>query len=145
VSLQYLYRRSSLAPDAIVARIQLQFPLGEPGAVRAELQDRLVRRKATQPVAQPNAGSCFRNPPGDRAGRLIEAVGAKGWRVGGAEVSTLHANFIINTGGATAEDVAILLAKVRAAVLEQFGIGLELEVHFVGVFSAAQAIGATAT
>ena len=95
-----------------------------------------MRRKATQPVAVPNAGSCFRNPPGDRAGRLIEAVGAKGWRAGGAEVSELHANFIVNAGGAKALDVSSLLARVHRAVDEEFGIDLHLEVHLVGEFVA---------
>jgi UDP-N-acetylmuramate dehydrogenase len=93
-----------------------------------------VRRKATQPVALPNSGSCFRNPPGDHAGRLIEALGAKGWREGGAEVSTLHANFIVNSGGASARDVATLLSRVRRAVHERFGVDLHLEVHLVGEF-----------
>ncbi|MBD5636079.1 MAG: UDP-N-acetylenolpyruvoylglucosamine reductase, partial [Candidatus Eremiobacteraeota bacterium] len=98
------------------------------------LQQRLVRRKATQPLQFPNAGSCFRNPAGDKAGRLIEAVGAKGWSEGGAEVSQLHANFILNRGDATASDVACLLARVRRAVVERFDVELELEVHFVGAF-----------
>jgi UDP-N-acetylmuramate dehydrogenase len=139
VFVEYHYRRSSLAADAIVSRVSMSFEAGDPAEVRSSLQTRLVRRKATQPVGQPNAGSCFRNPPGDRAGRLIEAVGAKGWRVGGAEVSTLHANFIVNTGGATAQDVSTLLARVRNAVLEASGIALELEVHFVGAFTASDA------
>jgi UDP-N-acetylmuramate dehydrogenase len=95
---------------------------------------RLVRRKRTQPLQFPNAGSCFRNPPGDKAGRLIEAAGAKGWREGEAEVSELHANFIVNRGGAKAADVAALLARVRREVAGRFGVELELEVHFVGVF-----------
>jgi UDP-N-acetylmuramate dehydrogenase len=99
------------------------------------MQARLVRRKRTQPLQLPNAGSCFRNPPGDKAGRLIEAAGAKGWREGDAEVSPQHANFIVNRGNARAADVAALLARVRRAVVEQFGIELELEVHFVGVFA----------
>jgi UDP-N-acetylmuramate dehydrogenase len=84
----------------------------------------------------PNAGSCFRNPPGDRAGRLIEAAGAKGWRAGGAEVSSLHANFIVNVGGAKALDVSSLLARVHRAVDDAFGIDLHLEVHLVGEFVA---------
>ena len=112
----------------------LDFERGEPAAVREELQQRLVRRKRTQPLQLPNAGSCFRNPPGDKAGRLIEAAGAKGWREGDAEVSELHANFIVNHGAATASDVARLLARVRREVAERFGVELELEVHFVGVF-----------
>ncbi len=134
VTPQYFYRHTTLARDAVVARVTLGFPRGEPAAVRDEMQGRLVRRKRTQPLQFPNAGSCFRNPPGDRAGRLIEAAGAKGWREGGAEVSELHANFIVNRGDARAADVAALLARVRRAVAETSGVELELEVHFVGVF-----------
>ncbi len=135
VTMQYFYRHTTLARDAVVARVTLGFERGDPAAVRADMQQRLVRRKNRQPLQYPNAGSCFRNPPGHRAGQLIEAVGAKGWRIGGAEVSELHANFIVNRDGATAADVASLLAKVRRAVADQHGIELELEVHFVGVFT----------
>lgn len=134
VTVQYFYRHTTLARDAVVARVTLAFERDDPKAVREEMQARLVRRKNTQPIALPNAGSCFRNPDGDKAARLIEAVGAKGWREGGAEVSPLHANFINNVGGATARDVAVLLARVRRAVLERFGVELQLEVHLVGVF-----------
>ena len=130
------YRETSIPRDAVVARVGLRFERGDPVAVRERLQARLVRRKATQPVAVPNSGSCFRNPPDDHAGRLIEAAGAKGWREGGAEVSPLHANFIVNTGGASACDVATLLARVRRAVDERFGVALQLEVHLVGEFTA---------
>ncbi len=134
ITVQYFYRHTTLARDAVVSRVTLAFELGDPKRVREEMQTRLVRRKSTQPIALPNAGSCFRNPQGDKAARLIEAAGAKGWRVGGAEVSPLHANFINNVGGATARDVATLLARVRRAVHEQFGVELQLEVHLVGVF-----------
>lgn len=134
VALQYFYRSSSLARDAIVSRVVLTFERDDPQRVREEMHGRLVRRKRTQPIALPNAGSCFRNPPGDKAARLIEAAGAKGWREGGAEVSPLHANFINNVGGASAKDVATLLARVRSAVLDRFGVELQLEVHLVGVF-----------
>jgi len=134
VTPQYFYRHSTLARDAVVARVTLAFARGEPAAVRESTQMRLVKRKHTQPLQFPNAGSCFRNPPGDHAGRLIEAAGAKGWREGDAEVSDLHANFIVNRGAARAADVAALLARVRRTVVERFGVELELEVHFVGVF-----------
>jgi UDP-N-acetylmuramate dehydrogenase len=134
IDVAWNYRRTTIPRDAIVARTALRFERGDPKAVRERLQSRLVRRKATQPVAIPNSGSCFRNPDGDHAGRLIEAVGAKGWREGGAEVSGLHANFIVNTGGASARDVATLLARVRRAVEERFGVELHLEVHLVGEF-----------
>jgi UDP-N-acetylmuramate dehydrogenase len=134
VSVQYFYRHTTLARDAVVSRVRLAFERGDPKAVRDEMQARLVRRKGTQPIATPNAGSCFRNPDGDKAARLIEAAGCKGWREGGAEVSTLHANFINNLGGATARDVAILLARVRREVDARFGVALQPEVHLVGVF-----------
>lgn len=134
VTIEYFYRRTSLGRDAIVSRVTLTFERGDPKSVREEMQARLVRRKNTQPIALPNAGSCFRNPDGDKAARLIEAAGAKGWREGGAEVSPLHANFINNVGDATAQDVATLLARVRRAVTERFGVELQLEVHLVGVF-----------
>jgi UDP-N-acetylmuramate dehydrogenase len=132
----FSYRHTTLPRDAMVAGVTLAFERGDPAAVRARTQDRLVRRKATQPVAIPNAGSCFRNPPGDRAGRLIEAAGAKGWRAGGAEVSSLHANFICNVADATALDVSTLLARVHRAVGDAFGVDLHLEVHLVGEFVA---------
>ncbi len=135
IAVAWRYRETTLPPDAIVARAELRFERGDPAEVRERLRARLVRRKATQPVAQPNSGSCFRNPPGDHAARLIEALGAKGWREGGAEVSGLHANFIVNTGGASARDVATLLARVRRAVEERFGVALHLEVHLVGEFT----------
>jgi UDP-N-acetylmuramate dehydrogenase len=135
IDVGWQYRHTSIPRDAIVAQATLRFARGEPAEIRERLQSRLVRRKATQPVALPNSGSCFRNPPGDHAGRLVEAVGAKGWREGGAEVSALHANFIVNTGGASARDVATLLARVRRAVQERFGVELHLEVHLVGEFT----------
>ncbi len=135
VNVQYFYRHTTLARDAIVSRVVLQFESADVASVRDEMQSRLVRRKRTQPIALPNAGSCFRNPEGDKAARLIEAAGAKGWREGGAEVSPLHANFINNVDGASAKDVATLLARVRREVYDKFGVELQLEVHLVGVFT----------
>ena len=134
VDVRYFYRHTTLARDAVVVGAELVFAHGDVNEVREEMQARLVRRKQTQPIALPNAGSCFRNPEGEKAARLIEAVGAKGWREGDAEVSPLHANFINNVGRARACDIAILLARVRRAVAERFGIELQLEVHLVGVF-----------
>ena len=135
IDVAYQYRRTTIPRDAVVTRAELAFATAEVRPIRERLQARLVRRKATQPVAMPNAGSCFRNPPGDHAARLIEALGAKGWREGGAEVSPVHANFIVNTGGATAQNVATLLARVRRAVVDQFAVDLHLEVHLVGEFT----------
>ncbi len=134
VSVQYYYRHTTLARDAVVAKVRLRFERGDPEVVRSELKARLQRRNATQPIQLPSAGSVFRNPPGDKAGRLIQEAGCKGWRCGGAEVSPLHANFIVNLGGARAADIATLMARVRRRVHERFGVDLMLEQHIVGVF-----------
>jgi len=92
----------------------------------------LAKRSDSQPLGRPSAGSVFRNPPGDHAGRLIEAAGLKGAREGGAMVSDKHANFIINTGEATARDIEALIARVRAEVGRRFGLELEPEVRIIG-------------
>ncbi|HEY5094323.1 MAG TPA: UDP-N-acetylmuramate dehydrogenase, partial [Candidatus Eremiobacteraceae bacterium] len=94
-----------------------------------ELRRRIDKRRATQPIEMPNSGSIFRNPPGDHAARLIEASGCKGMRHGGAQVSQKHANFIVNSGGATCADVLALIEEVRQRVFEQQAVSLELEVH----------------
>ena len=99
---------------------------------RARIKEFLSRRIATQPLQQPNAGSVFRNPPGDHAARLIEACGLKGMTIGGAEVSTKHANFIVNRGGATASDMEALVEAVRQRVLLRTGVDLVPEVRIVG-------------
>jgi UDP-N-acetylmuramate dehydrogenase len=89
-------------------------------------------RRRTQPLAEPNCGSVFTNPPGDHAARLIEEAGAKGRRVGGASVSTKHANFIVAGEGATATDVVALIGQVQDIVAERSGVRLEPEVRIVG-------------
>lgn len=97
-----------------------------------QMHHHLERRRATQPLNLPNAGSVFMNPPGDYAGRLIEQAGLKGLQEGQAQVSEKHANFIVNLGGATAKDVLILLDRMRAVVQERFGVRLEPEVKIWG-------------
>jgi UDP-N-acetylmuramate dehydrogenase len=106
----------------------------EPGvtASRENLDAMLERRRTTQPLGLPSCGSVFRNPPGDHAARLIEAAGLKGFRIGGAEVSTKHANFIINSENATATDVEELIEHVRHCVQQKHGIELIHEVRIVG-------------
>ena len=106
----------------------------EPGVTASmeAMKEMLERRKATQPLGLPSCGSVFRNPPGDHAARLIEAAGLKGYRIGGAEVSPKHANFIINTGDATATDIEELIEHVRQTVIEQHGVELRHEVRIVG-------------
>jgi UDP-N-acetylmuramate dehydrogenase len=101
-------------------------------ASKETLDALLERRKTTQPLGLPSCGSVFRNPPGDHAARLIESAGLKGHRIGGAEVSTKHANFIINSDNATATDVEELIEHVRRTVIEQHGIELLHEVRIVG-------------
>lgn len=98
-------------------------------------RESLARRKATQPVGKPSAGSTFRNPPGDHAARLIEASGLKGYRIGGAQVSTLHANFIVTEAGARAADVEALILHLQAEVQRLHGVRLQTEVRIVGVAS----------
>jgi UDP-N-acetylmuramate dehydrogenase len=105
---------------------------GPASAVRARLLEVQKHRRATQPIEQRSLGSTFKNPPGDSAGRLIDAAGLKGMRVGGAQISPKHANFIVNLGGATADDVLALMAEMRNRVFQRFGIELEPEVRVIG-------------
>jgi UDP-N-acetylmuramate dehydrogenase len=104
----------------------------DPDASAATIKELLGRRNATQPLGVPSCGSVFRNPPGDFAGRLIERAGLKGLRVGAASVSEKHANFIINTGGASAADIERLIEQVRDGVERACGVRLELEVRVIG-------------
>jgi UDP-N-acetylmuramate dehydrogenase len=103
-----------------------------PVAVRARLLEVQKHRRATQPIEQRSLGSTFKNPPGDSAGRLIDAAGLKGLRIGGALISPKHANFIVNLGGASADDVLALMAEMRNRVFQRFGIELEPEVRIIG-------------
>jgi len=120
-------------PDDIFTAAWFRFPVGDSSAARARIRELLARRIATQPLSLPNAGSVFRNPPGDHAARLIEACGLKGHAIGGARVSEKHANFIVNPGGkAKAADIEALIAFVRATVLAKTGVELEPEVRIVG-------------
>ncbi len=110
----------------------LMLERGDGAAARAQIKRLLAKRVASQPLELPNAGSVFRNPPGDYAARLIEACGLKGMRIGGAQVSEKHANFIVNTGGATAADIERLIEQVEATVAARTGVKLEREVRIIG-------------
>src|SRR5450756_1047405 len=110
----------------------LQFPKGDGESARQGIKALLSKRIATQPLNLPNAGSVFRNPQGDHAARLIEQCGLKGRQIGGAQVSEKHANFIVNTGAATAADIEDLINEVQAVVQQQTGIKLHPEVRIVG-------------
>jgi UDP-N-acetylmuramate dehydrogenase len=108
------------------------FEPGDETAAMARIRSLLSKRVASQPLNQPNAGSVFRNPPGDHAARLIESCGLKGFTIGGAQVSPKHANFIVNLGDATAKDIESMVDHVHATVLEKTGIELAREVRIVG-------------
>jgi UDP-N-acetylmuramate dehydrogenase len=107
-------------------------PKGDGKVSRDKIKELLSKRIAAQPLQQPNAGSVFRNPPGDHAARLIEACGLKGTRRGGAEISRKHANFIVNTGAASAADIEDLIDLAQRTVRERFGVELEREVRIIG-------------
>jgi UDP-N-acetylmuramate dehydrogenase len=127
------YRHSALWDlGHTVVRAGLRLTRGEACAIHLKLCDTLEVRCAKQPVSSPSAGSIFKRPEGDYAGRLLEAAGAKGMRVGDAAVSTKHANFMVNLGKATAADVIELIDSVRDLVSEQFGVTLETEVCVIG-------------
>lgn len=128
----FSYRHSSLRQAGIVVAVSLELEPGDPASIRERVAAQLRCRRDRQPLEWPNAGSVFKNPPGHYAGQLIEAVGAKGWRVGGAEVASKHANFIINRGQGTAADVLALITRVQEAVASQLGINLELEIEVWG-------------
>jgi UDP-N-acetylmuramate dehydrogenase len=131
----FSYRRSFLGQDAVVIGARLLLNPGDPAAIRARMDEARAWRRATQPLAEPNCGSVFKNPPGDHAARLIEAAGAKGRRAGGAAVSTKHANFIVTEPGARAADVVALIEEVRSLVEAHDGVRLESEVQLVGTFA----------
>ncbi|MCB9728835.1 MAG: UDP-N-acetylmuramate dehydrogenase [Deltaproteobacteria bacterium] len=125
------YRHSELPEGSVVTAARFAVRDADPD-MRQRLDAVLAYRKATQPLQAPSCGSVFANPPGDHAGRLIEAAGLKGHTVGGAQVSEQHANWIINRGGASAADVHALIALCRRTVFERFGVELHHEVQLLG-------------
>jgi len=136
--LQFGYRTSALREGALkgglVVQATIQLERGD-GEAAKTLMAKLTRERAeTQPIKTKNCGSVFKNPPGDSAGRLVQAAGLKGAREGMAVVSPLHGNFIVNEGGATAADVKRLIERIQAEVKKRFNIVLETEVEMVGRF-----------
>ena len=142
------HRSDPAASPEVVVSATFRLSPAAPDAIRERLDDIRRWRQAHQPLGIPSAGSYFRNPPGDSAGRLIEAAGLKGTRLGGASVSEKHANFLINDRKGTADDVRRLGERVRTEVASRFGVELEPEVVFVGEWgpdwSAAASAGSTA-
>ncbi|MDQ5816104.1 MAG: UDP-N-acetylmuramate dehydrogenase, partial [Actinomycetota bacterium] len=133
--LDYSYRSSNLSERDVVLDASFAFDAEDAAEVRNRMESFRAHRAETQPGATQNAGSVFKNPPGESAGRLVEAAGLKGFSVGGASVSQLHANFFMARDGATtAQDVYDLVHEVRARVSRAAGIELEPEIRFIGSF-----------
>jgi UDP-N-acetylmuramate dehydrogenase len=130
--LSFGYRRLELPARAIITAVQLRLVCGRAPELGAAVRDARERRERHQPRGHPNAGSIFKNPSGTHAGRLIEEVGLKGARLGGACFSERHANFIVNLGGARASDVKGLMDLATRAVRQRLGVELEPEVRLVG-------------
>ena len=126
------YRHSGLDAYFCVTGATLTLELGDVDAITERMQAFYKQKVATQPFAEENAGCMFKNPPGDSAGRLIDISGLKGYRIGGAEVSTVHGNFILNIDNATAADVLNLVAYIQQQVEEKTGISLQTEVKRLG-------------
>jgi UDP-N-acetylmuramate dehydrogenase len=136
--LHFRYRDSRLQHETgVVLEAELALKRADAAETVARLERWLETRSETQPLGPPSSGCVFRNPDGDYAGRLIDASGAKGLRVGGAIVSDRHANYILNTGGATAAEVLSLIDVVRTRVREKWGADLATEIKLIGEFDAA--------
>jgi len=116
----------------VVTEVHLRLRQEDAATVSAKVRELVTKRKTSQPTGYPNSGSMFRNPPGDFAGRLVEAAGLKGKQIGFAQISERHGNFIVNRGGAKGEDVRRLMELARAEVKARFGLELEPEVRLLG-------------
>lgn len=136
--LGFSYRSTDLPADAVVVGASFALAPGDEAEIQAKLREAREWRRATQPLNLPNAGSVFKNPAGDAAGRIIEQVLGKGLTVGGARISEIHANFIVASPGARADDVYTLIRRIQRRVKEETGIELEPEVRLVGEFEEVE-------
>jgi UDP-N-acetylmuramate dehydrogenase len=130
--LSFEYRRLNVPEGTIVLGAVFRLERGDPQRIGQRIDEILGQRRQKHPLNYPSAGSIFKNPAGHPAGLLIEAAGLKGTAVGGARISEIHGNFIVNTGGATASDILALIERVQQEVRKQTGIVLETEVRIVG-------------
>jgi len=130
--LQYSYRHSELPDGAVVVSARFKGTPGKPEEIGAEMDRIAHAREETQPLRSKTGGSTFKNPPGDKAWRLVDAAGCRGLKVGGAQVSEKHANFLLNTGNATSADIESLGEEVRRRVSESQGVTLEWEIQRIG-------------
>lgn len=138
--LGFTYRHSALPDDFIVTEAVFEGVPADPAAIRAEMDAVEAHRAAAQPIRERTGGSTFKNPPGTSAWKLVDAAGCRGLRIGGAEVSQLHCNFLLNVGDASAADVERLGETVRARVLATSGVRLEWEIKRLGVFAPDDAV-----
>lgn len=140
----FAYRKSSIPADWIFLAARLSGRADDPTAIAARMSEIQASRSESQPIRNRTGGSTFKNPPGEKAWELIDRAGCRGLKQGGAMVSELHCNFLINTGSATAEDIETLGEKVRAKVLETSGITLEWEIRRIGIPLQTGTTGGTA-
>ena len=131
--MHYTYRHCGAPDDIIFTQALFQGTPGDPAAIAAEMEKITESREATQPIKSRTGGSTFKNPPGRKAWQLIDAAGCRGLKVGGAQVSEMHCNFLINLGGASAADIETLGETVRERVRESSGVELEWEIRRIGV------------
>jgi UDP-N-acetylmuramate dehydrogenase len=130
--LEFTYRGWSMEPQTLVLSAILALKQKKSDEIKATCRSYQEQRMARQPLTEPSAGSFFKNPPENSAGRLIDQAGLKGYSVGGAKISEKHANFIINTGNASAADILNLMQHVQEVISKRFGINLEPEIHILG-------------
>jgi UDP-N-acetylmuramate dehydrogenase len=131
--MHYAYRHCGVPDDVIFTEAVFQGAPGDPAAIAAEMDKITESREATQPIKSRTGGSTFKNPPGHKAWQLIDAAGCRGLQIGGAQVSTMHCNFLINLGSASAADIETLGETVRARVRETSGVDLDWEIKRIGV------------
>lgn len=130
--MKFVYRNSGVDPSVVFTSALFRGRLADPEAIRARMNDVQHHRETAQPIREKTGGSTFKNPPGHSAWKLIDAAGCRGLQIGGAQVSEMHCNFLINTGNATAKHIETLGETVRARVKEQSGVELQWEIKRIG-------------
>jgi UDP-N-acetylmuramate dehydrogenase len=131
--MKFVYRNCGVEPSVIFTSARFRGRAAAPEAIRARMNEVQQHRESAQPIREKTGGSTFKNPPGDSAWKLIDAAGCRGLRIGGAQVSQMHCNFLINTGSATGHDIETLGETVRARVKQNFGIELHWEIKRIGI------------
>ena len=131
--MKFVYRNSGVDPSIIFTSARFRGPIAAPEAIRARMAEVQTHRETAQPIREKTGGSTFKNPPGNSAWKLIDAAGCRGLRVGGAQVSEMHCNFLINTGDASGHDIETLGETVRRRVKENSGIELHWEIKRIGI------------